>query len=559
MDGSRSTYLDFELEIEPGRGREYPVAVVRSPAGVACETMIFPYDELALENRLDKLQLALLRSGGDRRTMLTDDEEAVQDFGRTLFNALLIGDIRSRYDVSQEVAAKQDKGLRLKLRIQPPNLAALPWEYLYDPRQAEYVCLSRTTPIVRYIELPRAIQPLTVTPPLCILGMIASPHGLSTLDVAREKGRVERAIQGLQRQGLVELTWLTGQTWRDVQRTMRFGPWHVFHFIGHGGFDRNNDEGFLALADEEGEISRLSATQLGRLLADHRYLRLTLLNSCEGARGGKQDIFSSTASLLVRRGIPAVLAMQYEISDRAAIEFARAFYEALADGMPVDAAACEARKAISLAVHNTVEWGTPVLYMRSRNGVLFSVQKPEKSLRRETQPICLPAGQEARSVPQWVKLAEQNWEQAAQLLYDGTLEKWLVQIRRADLSKKAKAVRKTESVPSIGLERFLRSTGLVMRQEKRDVVTNLDAVIRQLHYSDLRDQKSCKSFSLQICHRGRGYLHGTVLSRVNWLDVPKPNFGCLPGQTVTVEVVFVPERFSVWRSSFKKPLSVSLG
>jgi len=28
-------YLDFELEIGPGAGREYPLAVVRSPAGEA--------------------------------------------------------------------------------------------------------------------------------------------------------------------------------------------------------------------------------------------------------------------------------------------------------------------------------------------------------------------------------------------------------------------------------------------------------------------------------------------------------------------------------------------
>jgi WD40 repeat protein len=77
----------------------------------------------------------------------------------------------------------------------------------------------------------------------------------------------------------------------------------------------------------------------------------------------------------VRRGIPAVLAMQYEITDRAAIEFARAFYEALADGLPVDAAVAEARIAVSLGVTNTVEWGTPVLYMRSPDGVLFRMQE----------------------------------------------------------------------------------------------------------------------------------------------------------------------------------------
>jgi hypothetical protein len=306
-------YLDFELEIGLGSGREYPVAVVNSPAGEARETMRFPFDDLALQNHLLALENALLRSGVRRRKVLTPEQQAVQDFGQALFDALFSGEVRVRYNVSQREAARQDMGLRLKLRIRPPELASLPWEYLYDPREAEYVCLSRHTPVVRYLELPRPRRPLAVTPPpLRVLGMIASPTDQEPLDVDLEKQRVERALKDLQAGGLVEVHWLAGQTWRHLQRTMRRGPWHVFHFIGHGGFDRARDEGFIALADEAGETRRLTTTQLGRLLANHRPLRLALLNSCEGARGGQRDVFSSTASILVRRGLPAVLAMQQE-------------------------------------------------------------------------------------------------------------------------------------------------------------------------------------------------------------------------------------------------------
>jgi len=37
-------YLDFEIEIGQGEGRDYPVAVIDSPAGEARGTMRFPYD-----------------------------------------------------------------------------------------------------------------------------------------------------------------------------------------------------------------------------------------------------------------------------------------------------------------------------------------------------------------------------------------------------------------------------------------------------------------------------------------------------------------------------------
>ncbi|HLF01767.1 MAG TPA: CHAT domain-containing protein, partial [Anaerolineales bacterium] len=380
-------FLDFEIEIGLASGLDYPI-MVRSAAGDATETMHFPFDELALESRLDKLQIALLRSAGTYRRVITPEEQAVQDFGRDLFNALLTGEIRSLFDLRYREAQAFGKGLRIKLRIRAPELAALPWEFMYDSRRGEFLCLSRYTPLVRYPELFQPTQPLAVTAPLRILGMIASPSDLPTLNVERERQRVEEATKDLRNKKLLELIWLDGQTWRDLQKAMRGGPWHIFHFIGHGGFDVNREEGFMALADDHGDTQRFHATQLARLLADHSSLRFCLLNACEGARSSGRDIFSSTASIVVRRGIPAVLAMQYEITDRAAVEFARAFYESIADNMPVDAAVVEARKAVSLAVSGSVEWGTPVLYMRSSDGVLFNLTKGRTG--RITQPSAGP-------------------------------------------------------------------------------------------------------------------------------------------------------------------------
>ena len=366
-------YLDFVLEVGTGSGREYPLHVVSSPAGEARETMHFPLDQLALENRLQKLQIALLRSGGKQRKALSEEELAVRDFGQQLFDALINGEVRSRYDVSCQEAKQQKKGLRLKLRIQAPELATLPWEFVYNSGQAEYVCLSRRTPVLRYLEMPSSPEPLMVAPPLRILGMVASPTDQEALDVDREKGRVEKALEDLRARNLVELIWLPGQTWHDLQDAMAQGPWHVFHFIGHGGFDKNADEGLIVLADDEGLTHKLTATALARFLEDQESLRLVVLNSCEGAKGSALDILSSTAAILVRHSLPAVVAMQYEISDEAAIEFARTFYRFVAEGMPVDAAVAEARKAISVGVANSVEWGTPVLYMRAPDGVLFNI------------------------------------------------------------------------------------------------------------------------------------------------------------------------------------------
>ena len=134
--------------------------------------MTFPFRDLELENRLLALQNALLKSGGTRRKVLTSDEQAVRDFGRALFAALFRDVIRSAYDVSRRMAGDQGCGLRLKLRFLASELAALPWEYLFDERIDDYVCLSFGTPIVRFLETAQPVTPLAVTPPLRILGVI---------------------------------------------------------------------------------------------------------------------------------------------------------------------------------------------------------------------------------------------------------------------------------------------------------------------------------------------------------------------------------------------------
>jgi len=403
-------YIDFELEIGWGGSDGYPLTVRSATGSEARAKMLLPFDERALENKLQALEIALLRRGTKRRRIHTREEQTVRDFGRGLFESLLTGEARDCYEASREQAKRQDKGLRLKLRVQPPELARLPWEFLYDPDRAEYLSLSRATPLVRYPDLRNPVDLLPVTPPLRILGMVASPINLDPLDVEHERELVEKAVKDLQAQGRVEFKWVKGQNWRDLQRTLwRKGEWHIFHFIGHGEYDPGRDEGLVALANEAGYARYLSAEDLAQLLKGHNPLRLVVLNSCEGARGGGGDPFSSAAATLVRPGIPAALAMQYEITDEAAIEFSRTFYEAVASGLPVDAAVAEARTSVKIELGNTLEWGTPVLYMRSPDGRIFDIStEEERSFGGE-------AGTEAREDEERRRKLIELYEQARRL------------------------------------------------------------------------------------------------------------------------------------------------
>ncbi|HZQ83501.1 MAG TPA: CHAT domain-containing protein [Acidimicrobiales bacterium] len=380
--------LDFEIEIDLASGRDYPVTVVHSPAGEGRGTLHFPYDELALDNHLTKLQLALLNSGRGQRRVVPAEERTVREFGTALFDALFAGEVRTLLDVSRHEARSKGTGLRVKLRCRAPELAALPWEFLFDTEVDEYLCLSRQTPLVRYLEVSTPCEPLKVALPLRILGVVASPKDLDALDVDREKQRVEQAVAHLVESGKVELEWLAKPTWRELQSELSRRKWHVVHFVGHGGFDQRRDEGVLAFEDDDGNAHLLGAGDVGLLLGDHDDLRLAVLNACEGARSSARDVFSSTAAVLVRKGTPGVVAMQYEITDLAAIELARSFYDCIAAGQPVDTAMSEARKAVRLSLPGTLEWGTPVLFMRAPDGVLFDLdgEAPSVPSRRAAPP-----------------------------------------------------------------------------------------------------------------------------------------------------------------------------
>ncbi len=373
-----------------------------------------------------------------------------QVVGRTLFEALFASEVLSCYRNSLAVAREQKRHLRIRLRVEAPELSILPWEFLYDAREGDYVSLLRETPVTRYLEMGLPADPLTIQPPIRILGMVASPQGLPPLDAPLECQRMVEAIDHLVDSHAVELKWVEGQTWRDLDRALQEGNWHIFHFVGHGGFSAELGEGLIALVDEaSGGANFLSATQLGRLFAAHPALRLAVLNACEGARASEHDIFSSTGAVLARRGIPAVVSMQFAITDRAAIEFSRTFYDGLARGLPVDGAVQEARIAISIALGGSAEWGTPVLHMRAPDGVLFRVDLACAIFRPPVEPpsASTPAPE---SVPQPVEPAQPAPRIAAatgetrrgldilmrkvrQYWIDGVLEKSLFQAVLIDL------------------------------------------------------------------------------------------------------------------------------
>ena len=364
----------FELEIsaaeEPG---VFKVEVLHSEGGGRARGRLV-LDADSILRRRTELENAVLASAVQRRRIVSVGEEPLQAVGQQMFEALFTGPVYGAYRASLGAAQQQQKRLRVVLHLTIPELAALPWEALFDPETGAYLC--RTEPLVRYVDAPYTAEPLEVQPPLRILGLVAAPRGLPALDVDAEHRNLEAALAKPIASGRVDLTWAPDASWETIHDLMLADTWHILHFVGHGDYDSGNDEGVLALVGADGQADLVEASRLTDLLCEADPTpRLVVLNSCSSGEAGANDLFSGTAAALVHRGISAVAAMQFSISDTAAIKFARGFYAAIAHGRPVDEAVRSGRIEI-LGMARTLEWITPVLYVRGGSTQLFTLTGP---------------------------------------------------------------------------------------------------------------------------------------------------------------------------------------
>ena len=136
------------------RGRYHVLASTRTAE--ASTSFELPFNELEIENFILKVS----RPRGRRRI----DTSAIADarsFGGGLFKALFQGPVQELYRDALGHARGEDRGVRITLCLSgSPELIDVPWEYLFD--EPDFLAVSAFTPVVRYLDLPRAHRPLLV-------------------------------------------------------------------------------------------------------------------------------------------------------------------------------------------------------------------------------------------------------------------------------------------------------------------------------------------------------------------------------------------------------------
>lgn len=369
-------YDELKLRIQREGDGGYRVLASAQDGSRASESFVLPVGD-------DELAHFLLRMGLPVRRRFSGHTEEARSFGERIFDALFTASVRTIYDNARKSSlVREHRGLRITLQLTDvPELMRIPWEFLYE-RPHGFLATSTYTPVVRSLE-SKAIRPAReLEPPLRILAMASNPPGTPRLKVTKERNRLDRALGKAVAAGLVEISWLAHGTFRELERRLAEPTqFHVFHYVGHGEYDTYRESGVLAVEDRPQGVS---GEDLRMLLDDQHSLQLVVLNSCEGARTSDADPFTGVASSLMECGIPAVVGMQFEISDEAAVIFAERVYGAIADRFPIDAALAQARKAI-WAAGCEAEFGTPVLFLRPASRRLFGGAGPGAAGRRGGQ------------------------------------------------------------------------------------------------------------------------------------------------------------------------------
>ena len=307
---------------------------------------------------------------------LAADEDS---YGALLGEGLLGNpEIRERFASARAISQTRRLPLRIRFFVGPsaPELHSLRWETLREPQDRNRLLTDDHLLFSRFLSSIEGIfVPLRPRAELRALVVIASPSDLSdwdlgALDVEAELHRAQLGLGGIPRSELPG-EGQGGATLNNIIARLRDG-YDILYLVCHGTI--RSGEPRLWLEGPTGS-SRVIA---GRELADRlRELsnrpRLVVLASCQSAgtgdepRGSDEGALAALGPRLARAGIPAVVAMQGNVTKPTIDTFMETFFAELQRDGQVDRAVTVARGAVL----ERSDWWMPVLFMALRSGRIW--------------------------------------------------------------------------------------------------------------------------------------------------------------------------------------------
>lgn len=338
-------YRDLAIRLSVEADHRFVASALEDGRPVASNLFEIRSDELKIIEQLREMEKAAAKP--------ESQVSFHRQFGQMLYGKVLVGDLKSYFLKQLE---GNGEGLRISLQFDDDAdakwLSTLPWEFLHDGD--DFLVARRDMLISR---MPYRMERVSSPPLESVLRMlviVSAPQDKSCapLDAEKERDRILQAVDRLYVQQKMEVDFTDDATFETIQSYLNEKDYHIVHFTGHGS--EVEGQGYLVLENEDLTANKVGNQSIADLFAG-RGIRLVVLSACESA---------DLADKLVRKGVPAVVAMQYSILDTSATGFAYAFYQALAGGRAIDLSLTEARLAMRNAREsNKIDFATPVLYL----------------------------------------------------------------------------------------------------------------------------------------------------------------------------------------------------
>jgi hypothetical protein len=407
---------EFRLSVTPVGDDEYLVRTEKVAPGVplAEQQVRWPIDQwLDQSAKLMNDPLMGVFEGKASRVLSRSGKNPAPNLvalGQQLHSGLFQGNLRDSWTCAQGIAQHRREVLQLRLGLKDRRLPRLPWEVLHaDDRP-----LATGTDVVfsRYHTGTSLLKPTRIVPssgPLRILMAIASPSDRDSLQLKREVLHLQQELQNRTANPLknnlhapeIQLTILEQPDREQLTQALEQGHYQVLHYAGHSNLGSRGGELYL-VSSRTGLTETLSGDDLAGLLVNNG-IQMAVFNSCRGAYGDPSDLAEDSpernlTEALVKRGIPAVLAMAESIPDDVALTLTRLFYRNLNQGYPVDLSLSRARAGLITAYgSHQLYWALPILYQHPEfDGYLTATPAQnatgeslltKKSLASGTQPL----------------------------------------------------------------------------------------------------------------------------------------------------------------------------
>lgn len=300
----------------------------------------------------------------------------------SLFDDTLNIDFRSRLE-------KYPMRLELDFDENTAAIATLPWEFLRAPETPRFPAIDLVSYpkllISRRRRLWNAPAPIQLEEQLRVSLVVASPE-----DLPVEYDSVWKKIQELADnfpQLVAKPMIVLNADLKTIDEVLSTKP-HILHLISHGRIRKIKGQyrGELALVHTDKVSPKwISDEKIAKLFERHKPA-IVVFQSCEsGIQRHVTDLntrssFIGVASKTVQAEVPFVIAMQYPISNVAAVTFVEQFYDQLSKLVPIDVAVQEARRSLSLTFESKLIAVSPVLFSRVSDGQLFQSRQGIKQV-----------------------------------------------------------------------------------------------------------------------------------------------------------------------------------